>query len=79
MNSNRRSQLKAAQALVKKVHGIVDGVKDKEQQSYDNLPRALQASPAGYAIEEALEALEVAAGAITELADALEAVVGSPA
>lgn len=42
MNKIRRKQLQEASELIAKAQGIIESVKDEEQEAHDNLPESIQ-------------------------------------
>lgn len=42
MNKIRRKQLQEASELIAKAQGIIESVKDDEQEAHDNLPESIQ-------------------------------------
>lgn len=83
MNKDRRKQIDAAMAAIEKVKDqfeaalaeladakeAIDGVKDEEQEAYDNLPESLQDGEKGQQMQYAVEKLEEAVNELEELVD----------
>lgn len=69
MNKQRRVKLSEAHSLLGKAVSLVEGVKDDEQDSLENLPESLQSSKRGEAMEEAVDELQMA---IDSISDAME-------
>lgn len=49
MNKIRRKQLQEASELIAKAQGIIESVKDDEQEAHDNLPESIQYGEKGTA------------------------------
>ena len=58
MNKLRRKQIAEAIELIERAMGILEQVKDDEQEAFDNLPESLQGSERGEAMEEYIYTLE---------------------
>lgn len=83
MNKDRRKQIDAAMAAIEKVKDqfeaalaeladakeAIDGIKDEEQEAYDNLPESLQDGEKGQQMQYAVEKLEEAVNELEELVD----------
>lgn len=76
MNKARRKQIndisnRVAEAilLLTDAQSDLEGVRDEEQESFDNLPEGLQQSEQGSNAEAAIEALERAIDAISTFLD----------
>lgn len=54
MNKIRRKQLQEASELIAKAQGIIESVKDDEQEAHDNLPESIQYGEKGQQMEESL-------------------------
>lgn len=48
MNKIRRKQLQEASELIAKAQGIIESVKDDEQEAHDNLPESIQYGEKGH-------------------------------
>lgn len=66
MNKNDRAQLAQAVELLEKAKEIISSIKDKEQNSYDNLSEGLQASERGQKFEENASNLDEIESNITD-------------
>jgi hypothetical protein len=66
MNDSRRKRLETASGLITQAIGIIEEVKEEEQESFDNLTTGLQTSEKGEAIETTIATLEDAVGALEE-------------
>lgn len=60
MNKIRRKQLQEASELIAKAQGIIEGVKDDEQEAHDNLPESIQYGEKGQQMEEYIDMLDEA-------------------
>ena len=49
MNKIRRKQLQEASELIAKAQGIIENVKDEEQEAHDNLPESISVRRKGTA------------------------------
>lgn len=58
MNKQRRKQLHEAEKLLEKAQGIIECVKDFEQEAYDNLPESFQYGERGQKMEETIDLLD---------------------
>lgn len=65
MNKARRKEIAKAIELIEEAYGILDMVRDEEQEAFDNMPEGLQGSERGeqmeeyiYTLEEVLESLD---------------------
>lgn len=65
MNNSRRkdiaeivAKLADLEALKSEIQGMVESVRDEEQEYYDNMPEGLQQSDRGYRAEEAASQLD---------------------
>ena len=65
MNKARRKEIARAIELMEQAHGILETVRDEEQESFDNMPEGLQYSERG-------EAMEGYIGTIEEVLDYLD-------
>lgn len=64
MNQRRRLSLTNAKELLERAKTIVDGVRDQEQDSLDNIPENLQDSERAEKMEDAVASLDEAIEAI---------------
>lgn len=55
MNKERRKKLQEVYALMEKAQGIIEEVKDEEQEAHDNLPESFQYGEKGEQMEECIE------------------------
>lgn len=60
MNKIRRKQLQEASELIAKAQGIIESVKDEEQEAHDNLPESIQYGEKGQQMEEYIDMLDEA-------------------
>lgn len=86
MNKDRRKRLaeatdliERAQSLLEKAAGIVEEVRDEEQDAFNNMPESLQDGERGQRMQEAIDALDnvdldgLLTGALENLNAAVEA------
>ena len=67
MNKIRRKQLQEASELIAKEQGIIESVKDDEQEAHDNLPESIQYGEKGQQMEEYIDMLDEAYGQCGDL------------
>ena len=60
MNKIRRKRLQEASELIAKAQGIIECVKDEEQEAHDNLPESIQYGEKGQQMEEYIDMLDEA-------------------
>lgn len=60
MNKIRRKQLQEVSELIAKAQGIIESVKDDEQEAHDNLPESIQYGEKGQQMEEYIDMLDEA-------------------
>ena len=58
MNKARRKEIAKAIELIEEAYGILDMVRDEEQEAFDNMPEGLQGSERGEQMEEYICILE---------------------
>ena len=58
MNKARRKQLKEAYELIEKAQGIIEEVRDLEEEAHDNLPENIQDGERGLQMEEYIDYLD---------------------
>ena len=73
MNKQRRDELTNALVALEAARGTVEQVLSEEQDSFDNLPEALQQAPNGEQIQEAISSLEEVINHIDEAISSLDA------
>ena len=71
MNKQRRNRIAEALELISQARGILEEVKDEEQESYENLPESLQHGERGEQMQENVDSLEEFIGYLEET-DSLE-------
>ena len=71
MNKQRRNRIAEALELISQARGILEEVKDEEQESYENLPVSLQYGERGEQMQENVDSLEEFIGYLEET-DSLE-------
>lgn len=57
MNKQKRKRLSTAKEMISTACGIIEDVRDDEQESYDNLPEGIQESNVGVSMEENIDIL----------------------
>lgn len=67
MNKIRKKQLQEASELIAKAQGIIESVKDDEQEAHDNLPESIQYGEKGQQMEEYIDMLDEAYGQCDDL------------
>lgn len=72
MNKKKRMALKIERDWLDAALDRINGIKDGENESFDNLPEPLQSSELGERLQAAAEALERAAEAVQETIDCLD-------
>lgn len=60
MNKVRRKRLAKAIDLINQAKGILEEVKDEEQEAYDNLPESFQYGERGEQMQEYLDSMDEA-------------------
>lgn len=58
MNAQRRKEIAKAIELIQQAREILEGVKDEEQEAFDNLPESLQRSDLGEKMEFCYSGIE---------------------
>lgn len=71
MNKVRRKQLAEVSSILETAKGMLEEIRDDEQDYFDNMPENLQGSERGEASEEAIDAMDEA---IESLESAIESV-----
>lgn len=71
MNAIRRKELMRAIELLDEAKGILESVKDEEQEAFDNLPESFQASERGETMEDNIYNLNEAYDSIEEIVDTI--------
>lgn len=82
MNAARRKQIKAIITRLGKASDLgledlreaLEGIRDEEQEAYDNMPEALQAGERGVASEAAVSALDDVISGLEEVIGFLDGV-----
>lgn len=72
MNKARRKQLAEASALIAQAQGIIESVKDDEQEAHDNLPESIQYGEKGQQMEEYIDMLDEAYGQCDDLMSVID-------
>ena len=72
MNNSRRKELNTINDRLFECVYAVEGIRDEEQEAYNNLPEGLQVSETGERIGNALAELESAINSIEDAMDALK-------
>lgn len=72
MNKARRKQLAEASALIAQAQGIIESVKDDEQEAHDNLPESIQYGENGQQMEEYIDMLDEAYGQCDDLMSVID-------
>lgn len=72
MNDARRKELSRARSLIEEAQGIIQGVREEEQEASDNLAENFQSSEKGQAMEEKINELQEADDACDTISGNLE-------
>jgi len=76
MNKAQRAQISDAAAKVREAISVLEGIRDEEQEKFDNLPEGLQASPTGEKLSEGSENLSSGIDTLTSAIDDLDQGIG---
>ena len=74
MNAEQRKKLNEAQRVLELQKGVIEGVKDENQDSFDNMPEGLQQGEKGEQFSNAIEALENCLSSLEEAVDHLTSI-----
>ncbi len=77
MNDERRKKLASVIALLDEARGLIDEVKDDEQEAFDNMPEALQQSDKGQLAEDVINDLDNVSCALEGVVEDLSNACGS--
>ncbi len=72
MNKQRRKRLEEASKLIAQAQGIIEEVKDEEQEAHDNLPESIQYGEKGQQMEEYIDMLDEAYGQCDDLMSVID-------
>lgn len=72
MNNQRRKELRKAMELLSEARGIIESVRDEEQEAFDNLPEGIQYSDRGEAMEEKISTMEDVISSLVEDENSIE-------
>jgi hypothetical protein len=72
VNKSRRAELQKAQALLNEALTMIEGIKDEEEESFENLPEAFQEGDRGEAMQEAIDQMDSAISGIEEAVSCLD-------
>lgn len=75
MNKARRKTLAEAMDLLYKAKDILEGVRDEEEESFNNIPENLEGSERYERASEIVDTLDEAFGGLEEMLENLEEVV----
>jgi len=64
--------LQKAQALLNEALTMIEGIKDEEEESFENLPEAFQEGDRGEAMQEAIDQMDSAISGIEEAVSCLD-------
>jgi len=73
MNKERRKQIKKTAELIEELMTALEGLKDEEQEYYDNMPDNFQSGEKGDKAQTAIDTLEAA---ICQIQSAVETLGG---
>lgn len=74
MNKQRRKMIAEVVERIEAAKGDLETIRDEEQDAFGNMPEGLQGSLRGEAMEESIESLDNAVGAIEDALEYLEEV-----
>lgn len=72
MNNNRRERINKVHAKLDEILGLIDELREEEQEAYDNMPESMQYGERGEKMQEAIDALEEAYNDVEEACDNLD-------
>ena len=72
MNAARRKLIVESLSKVEEILSVLEGVRDDEQEAYDNMPESLQQAERGEQSSEAISHLEDACSNLEFVRDALD-------
>ena len=75
MNRERRERLSSIIQTLENCQADIDGMKDEEQEVFDNMPENLQGSERGESISEAIDNLDSATYSLSECIDSLNEIL----
>jgi hypothetical protein len=77
MNNVRRKALTTINERIAEFRGVLEELKDAEQEYYDNMPESFQAGEKGQKAETAVDAIDSAIQSIEEAAGYLDEAVAA--
>ena len=75
MNKARRKSIIASLYLLQYACQIIAEVGDEEEEAFDNLPESIQESERGEKMQEYIDTIDEAIGAVEEVKDKLETIL----
>ena len=75
MNKDRRKSIEQIVDKINEIKADLTCVRNDEEEAYDNLPEGIQSSERGDSMQEAIEAMDDADGALQEAVDFLEEII----
>ena len=75
MKDARREEIRRVVTLIKEAKSILEGVLDREQDDFDNMPEEVQNDEEGQRVEDVVDALEQAATCCDNAISACEEVL----
>lgn len=75
MNKDRRKSIERIVDKINEIKADLTSIRGDEEEAYDNLPEGIQESERGDSMQEAIEAMDNADGALQEAADFLEEII----
>ena len=75
MNKDRRKSIEQIVDKINEIKADLTCVRNDEEEAYDNLPAGIQSSERGDSMQEAIEAMDDADGALQEAVDFLEEII----
>ena len=75
MNKERRKSIEQIVDKINEIKADLTWIRNDEEEAYDNLPEGIQSSERGDSMQEAIEAMDDADGALQEAVDYLEEII----
>lgn len=77
MKEQRLKILNDCLSAIQEAHDVLEGVRDEEEEAYDNMPEGLQESERGDMMQDAIDCLDESVGYIDDVISNLEDVISS--
>lgn len=75
MNKTRRKQIEAVRTILSTALETLEGLRDDEEDAFDNLPESIRESERGETMQEAVDNLYDACDSLEEAIDSLDSVL----